>query len=58
MAGAISLACSTWLLRLFPIAPPGKHHKHDGTLAGSALLDLCKVVLAKGSAEQQNALVL
>jgi hypothetical protein len=29
----------------------------DGTLAGPALLDLCKVVLAKGSAEQQNALV-
>jgi len=29
----------------------------DGALAGSALLDLCKVVLAKGSAEQQNALV-
>jgi hypothetical protein len=29
----------------------------DGTLAGSALLAQCKVVLAKGSAEQQNALV-
>ena len=29
----------------------------DGALAGPALLDLCKVVLAKGSTEQQNALV-
>jgi hypothetical protein len=29
----------------------------DGALASSALLDLCKVVLAKGTVEQQNALV-
>jgi hypothetical protein len=30
---------------------------HDGTLACSAMLDLCKAVLAFGSAEPQNALV-
>jgi hypothetical protein len=29
----------------------------DGALAGPALLDLCKIVLTIGSAEQQNALV-
>lgn len=29
----------------------------DGTLACSALLDLCKVVLANGTTEQQHALV-
>ena len=33
---------------------PARRVMCDGALAGSALLDLCKVVLAKGSAEQHS----
>jgi hypothetical protein len=55
---AVAVLKAAALIKWSSRRDPSSRVMCDGALAGSALLDLCKVVLAIGSAEQQNALVL
>jgi hypothetical protein len=54
---AVAVLKAAALIKWSSRRDPSSRVMCDGALADSALLDLCKVVLAIGSTEQQNALV-